>query len=153
MINMIYDFKTHSIYYESNYFMYNTFSLTIDTLELMFEMVTGKFIGIQGFFPLIQAEKCKLKIPPVEKCKDYYLEDVTGFKLGLTYDLSDEIPKARTYFEKLVIRYDKEKGIIQVGSNLKDDDIIYKINENIMLIFDSQNILKCIFIKPSSFFN
>lgn len=152
MANMIYEFKTHSIYYDSNY-LYNTFSLTIDTLELFFELVTGKFIGIQGFFPLIQAKKCKLNLPQVERCKEYYLEDVSGYKLGIAYDLIVKIPQTRMYFENLVIKFDKEKGIIQVGSNPKHDDVIYKINENIILIFDFQNILKCIFIMPSFFLN
>lgn len=153
MYKMIYEFKTHSIYYDSNDMMCNTFSLTIDTLEMLFELKTGKFIGIQGYFPLLRAQKCKLTLPQIKNYNDYYLDNVSGYRLGFTYDLTVEIPQTRTYFAKMNIKFDREKGIIQVGTNLGNNDKILKIDENIVLIFDHQNILKCIFIVPTVFLN
>ncbi len=55
MDNMIYDFKTHSLYYENQNISVPNFSLSIDTLEIVFELQTWKLLGIQGFFPIINA--------------------------------------------------------------------------------------------------
>lgn len=42
MDNMIYDFKTHSLYYDNKNTNTTNFSLAIDTLELVFELQTGR---------------------------------------------------------------------------------------------------------------
>lgn len=49
MREMIYDFTTHSLYYENESIDVPNFSLAIDTLEMIFELQTGKLLSIQGF--------------------------------------------------------------------------------------------------------
>ena len=66
MNEMIYDFKTHSLSYRNPDIDVSHFSLAIDTLELVFEIQTGKLLGVQGFFPLIKANVCNVDFP---KCK------------------------------------------------------------------------------------
>ena len=47
---LIYDFKTHGLYYETQNTNNPSFSLAIGTLEMVFELQTGKLVRIEGFF-------------------------------------------------------------------------------------------------------
>lgn len=48
MKDMIYNFATHSLYYENQGIDAAKFSLAIDTLEMIFELKTGKLLCVQG---------------------------------------------------------------------------------------------------------
>ena len=81
MKEMIYDFAIHTLYYENQDIRVPNFSLAIDTLELVFEIQTGKLLCIQGFFPLVQASEGNVNLPECKK-GDYLLHN---FDLILAY--------------------------------------------------------------------
>ena len=92
MKEMIYDFTTHSLYYKNQDIEVPNFSLTIDTLEMVFELQTGKLLCIQGFFPLIQAVKSNIRLPVCDKA-DYLLcnFDLSTCNQNEVYDLTKEV--------------------------------------------------------------
>ena len=152
MDNMIYDFKTHSLYYENQNISVPNFSLSIDTLEMVFELQTGKLLGIQGFFPIIKAITCSISLPVCDE-KEYVLKDtdLSVYRQNEVYDMIQKIPQIRKYFEKPQIKYDKEKGIIQVGSEIQKGEVGIKINDNILCGLDRNLDLKCLYIIPTKF--
>lgn len=152
MDNLIYDFKSHSLYYEKPSISVPIFSLLIDTLEMVFELQTGKLIGIQGFFPIIKAITCSISLPMCDK-KEYVLKnsDLSSYEQNKVYDMLQRMPQIKKYFEKMQIKYDKERGIIQVGSDMQKGEIGIKINNNILCGFDNNLDLKCLYIIPTIF--
>ena len=152
MNNMIYDFKTHSLYYDAPNTNIPNFSLTIDTLELVFELQTGRLVRIQGFFPIIKAITCSINLPAWDE-KDYVLQntDLSIYRQNEVYDMIQKIPQIKKYFEKMQIKYDKEKGIIQIGSEMQNGEVGMKISDNILCGLDSNLDLKCIYVIPTKF--
>lgn len=152
MENMIYNFKTHSLYYENQDIGVPSFSLSVDTLEMVFELETGKLVRIQGFFPIIKASACSISLP-ICKEKEFVLKntDLFAFRQNEVYDIVQKIPQIKKYFEKILIRYDKEKGIIQVGSELQKGEVGIKINDNILCGLDNNLDLKCLYLIPTKF--
>lgn len=152
MKEMIYDFATHSLYYENKDADVPNFSLTIDTLELVFELQTGKLLCAQGFFPLIQAFKSDIHLPECNK-GDYLLHnfDLSMCKPNEVYDLIKKIPKTQKYFEKVPIKYDRKKGIILIGEEMNEKETIIEVNDNIMCGLDQNLDLKCVYIIPTRF--
>jgi hypothetical protein len=73
MKEMIYDFAIHTLYYENQDIRVPNFSLAIDTLELVFEIQTGKLLCIQGFFPLVQASEGNVNLPECKRVTIYYI--------------------------------------------------------------------------------
>ena len=49
------------------------------------------------------------------------------------------------------IKYDKEKGIIQIGSEMQNGEVGMKISDNILCGLDSNLDLKCIYVIPTKF--
>lgn len=152
MREMIYDFTTHSLYYENQGIDVPNFLLTIDTLEMVFELQTGKLLYIQGFFPIIQATKTNICLPAYDK-KDYLLHnfDLSTCNQNEVYDLIKKIPQTQKYFEKEFVKYDKEKGIIQVGGEMKEQETAIEVNNNILCGLDQNLDLKCLYIIPTRF--
>lgn len=152
MNKMIYDFKTHSLSYRNPDIDVLHFSLAIDTLELIFELKTGKLLGVQGFFPLIKANVCDIDFP---KCKlgDYFLHniDLSIFKKGEVYDLIQKIPQTKKYFEEMSVKYDKVKRIIQIGENSSEGENLIRANNNIVCGLDENSDLRCVYIIPEEF--
>lgn len=152
MREMIYDFTTHSLYYENQGIEVPNFSLTIDTLEMVFELQTGKLLCIQGFFPLIQAVKSNIHLPVCDKA-DYLLHnfDLSTCNQNEIYDLTKKIPQTQKYFEKISIKYDRGKGIIQIGEEMKEKETAIEVNDNILCGLDQNLDLKCVYIIPTRF--
>lgn len=152
MREMIYDFTTHSLYCEKQGIEVPNFSLTIDTLELVFELQTGKLLCIQGFLPLIQAFKSNIHLPVCDKA-DYLLYnfDLSTCNQNEVYDLTKKIPQTQKYFEKKSIKYDREKGIIQIGEEMKEKETTIEVNDNILCGLDTNLDLKCVYIIPTRF--
>lgn len=151
MREMIYDFTTHSLYCENQDIDVPNFSLTIDTLEMVFELQTGKLLCIQGFFPIIQATKSNIHLPTYDK-KDYLLHiDLSMCNENEVYDLTKKIPQTQKYFEKKFIKYDREKGIIQIGHEMKKQETAIEVNNNILCGLDQNLDLKCVYIIPTRF--
>lgn len=152
MNEMIYAFKTHSLSYRNPDIDVSHFSLAIDTLELVFELQTGKLLGVQGFFPLIKANVCNVDFP---KCKlgDYFLHnvDLSTFKKDDVYDLIHKIPQTKKYFEEMSVKYDKVKQIIQIGKNSSEGENLIKVNNNIVCGLDENFNLRCVYIMPEEF--
>ena len=149
---MIYDFKTHSLIYRNPDIDILHFSLAIDTLELIFELKTGKLLGIQGFFPLIKANVCNIDFPHY-KLGDYFLQniDLSIFKKDEVYDLIQKIPQTKKYFEEISVKYDKVKQIIQIGEDSKEGENLIKVNDNIVCGLDKNSDLRCVYIIPEEF--
>lgn len=152
MENMIYNFKTHSLYYENQNISVPNFSLAIDTLEMVFELETGKLVRVQGFFPIIKAIVCSIDFP-VCKEKEFVLRntDLSVYRQNEVYDIIQKIPQIRKYFEKQQIKYDKEKGIIQVGDEIQKGEVGIKVNDNIVCGLDNNLDLKCLYLIPTEF--
>ncbi len=152
MDNMIYDFKTHSLYYENQNISVPNFSLSIDTLELVFELQSGKLVRIQGFFPIIKAITCSISLPVYDE-KEFVLinTDLSVYRQNEVYDMMQKIPRIRKYFERTPMKYDKERGIIQVGSEIQEGEVGIKVNDNILCGLDCNLDLKCIYIIPTKF--
>lgn len=152
MNEMIYDFKTHSLSYRNPDIDVLHFSLAIDTLELIFELQTGKLLGAQGFFPLIQANVCNIDFP---KCKSgYYLlhnVDLSMFKKDEVYDLTQKIPQTKKYFEEISLKCDKVKRIIQIGENPSEGENLVMVDNNIVCGLDENLDLRCLYIMPEEF--
>lgn len=137
MKEMIYDFAIHSLYYENQDIKVPNFSLAIDTLELVFEIQTGKLICIQGFFPLVQAYEGNVNLPVCKK-GDYLLYDfdLSTCKQNEVYDLIKKIPQTQKYFAKVPVKYDKEKGIILIGKETTEKETVIEVNDNIFCGLD-----------------
>lgn len=152
MNEMIYDFKTHSLSYGNQDIDVPNFSLTIDTLEIIFELQTGKLLGVQGFFPLLKATMCDINLPKW-KVGDYFLHnvDLSIFKKNEVYDLIRKIPQTKKYFENLSIKYDKSKRIIQIGEDACEGENVIKVNNNILCGLDKNSDLRCVYIMPEKF--
>ena len=152
MREMIYDFTTHSLYYTNKEISVSIFSLAIDTLEMVFELQTGKLIGIQGFLPLVQASNSKIFLPKFQK-GEYLLQkfDLSKCNPNEVYDWTKIVPQTQKYFEKLSIKYDAENGIIQIGETLSEQETAIKVNDNILCGLDQNLYLKCVYIMPTQF--
>ena len=150
-VNMIYEFNTHSIYLKEKY-KKPTFSLMIDTLELVIDYLTRKVLNVQGFLPLIKAVKSKIILPEAPKgdyCIDYIdFSEINQFDVS---SISKMIPKSKIYFENNEIVFDKEKGIIRLGLTDSRYDKYIKICDNVIIGYDGENIIKCIYIIPDKF--
>lgn len=67
------------------------------------------------------------------------------------YDWTKIVPQTQKYFEKLSIKYDAEKGIIQIGETLSEQETAIKVNDNILCGLDQNLYLKCVYIMPTQF--
>ena len=152
MNEMIYDFKTHSLSYRNPDIEVLHFSLAIDTLELIFELQTGKLLGAQGFFPLINVDVCSIDFPKY-KLGDYLLHNInlSIFKKDEVYDLIQKIPQTKKYFEEMFVKYDKVKHIIQIGENSSEGENLIMVNNNIVCGLDENLELRCVYIMPDEF--
>lgn len=152
MKEMIYDFATHSLYYENEDIDVPNFSLSIDTLEMVFELQTGKLLYIQGFLPLIQASNSNIHLPVCDK-GDYLLYnfDLSTCNQNGVYELVKKIPQTQKYFQKMSIKYDRTNGIIQIGEEMKAQETTTEVNDNILCGLDNNLDLKCVYIIPTKF--
>lgn len=148
---MIYEVSTHNLYYQIDDNI-KVFSLTIRTLELLFEALTGKLINVRGFLPLIQAEKCKIEISCMED-GEYFLPcvDLHEIKTNSVWELIEVMPECKSYFENVKIYFDENKGIILLGNEEGVKQPIIKINDNLFVGCDKQDYLQCVYIKPTKF--
>lgn len=149
---MVYEFKTHSLYYESKQIFVPNFSFTIDTLEIICELKSGKLLGVQGFFPLLKASIEIIELPNTKKCS-YYIPGVhrLNCKKNSIYDLMKKVPETEKYFKPLFIRFDKNKGIIHIGVKLSKKEIGIKIDNNIICGCDMNLNIKSLYIIPNQF--
>ena len=78
---------------------------------------------------------------PVRKKGDYILHnfDLSACKQNAVYDLIKKIPQTQKYFEKPSLKYDKERGIIQIG---KESETVIEVNDNIFCGLDQNADLK-----------
>ena len=61
------------------------------------------------------------------------------------------MPQTQKYFEKISIKYDRGKGIIQIGEDVKEQDTAIEVNDNILCGLDHNLDLKCVYIIPTKF--
>ena len=57
-------------------------------------------------------------------------DNQTSF-IGDLFDLTKKVPQIQKYFEKMPIKYDSEKGIIQIGEEMKGQETAIEVNGNI----------------------
>ena len=77
--------------------------------------------------------------------------DLSTCNQNEVYDLIKKIPQTQKYFEKEFVKYDKEKGIIQVGGEMKEQETAIEVNNNILCGLDQNLDLKCLYIIPTRF--
>lgn len=149
--NMIYDFKTHSINIINRY-RESRFSLTIETLELVIDFRTKRLLYVQGYFPLLNAVDAMIKLPK-ERKGDYFFDKIDDSNISPydIYSLADKQPQSEMYLKKFPELFDKEKGIIQLGSNERKRLDFIRINNNLIVGQDNKFIIKCIYIIPDKF--
>ena len=148
---LIYDFKTHSLYYECFQEIEHVFFLAIDTLEIKCLISSGKIIGVQGFLPLINSIKEKMEIKTYEN-GTLCIGNVSKYNYAenMLYNIFDKEPSSEQYFANKPIRYDN-RGIVFLGTFPENDERIIKINKNIFCGVDKLYNLKCIYILPDKF--
>lgn len=149
--NMIYNLNTHSINIRNRYNELR-FSLTIDTLELVIDFRTKRFLYVQGYFPLLNTLDSTIELPK-EKKGDYFFDniDVSNINPYDVFSLADKQPQSETYLKKFPRLFDKEKGIIQLGSNKMEKLDFIKINNNLIIGQDNKFVIKCMYIIPDKF--
>ncbi len=148
---MIYNNSTHSI---ENYprVTLPTFSITIGTMEIVMEYMSGKIVYIQGFLPLVKAQRIEIELP-LAQTGDFFFRDIdmtTIRKFGV-YELSELLPASETYFSESGVLFDQERGIIRIGGELTADDRLVRINDNIIVGIDNRLAMKCLYIMPDRF--
>lgn len=148
---MIYEFKTHSIIIENPY-KEPTFSLTIGTLEIVVDYDTKQIIYIQGFFPLMKAERAQIVLPKAKQ-GNFYLSNInlSNIEPYDIFSLTSKVPQCKEYYEKNVTVFDESQGIIQLGEVNGQECIFLQINDNLIIGHDSALIPKCIYIMPDKF--
>lgn len=147
---MIYNFSNYSFSYEAK--NEQTFSLVLDTLELEYNLETGKLIDINGYLPLASAQNIDISIPPVKSdIIQFEFSEADEVEDGDAFDIFDEIPEMTKYFIPKQIVYDRNKGIIKIGADLTNQEKIIKINKNILCGLTKDRIIKCIYLIPDKF--
>lgn len=145
---MIYEYNVHGLYYE-NKFGAGCFTLTIGFLQLDFDFKSGKFSRVYGYLPLDQEAKCEIQLPDWKE-GEYYLKD-TGCESDMAYDFTQIVPETINYFGSGRVDFDRTKGVIFLGSKISEKEKGIRIDDNILLGFDEEGILKCIYIIPDCF--
>ncbi len=147
---MIYNFSNHGFSYEAK--NEQTFSLVLDTLELEYNLETGKLIDINGYLPLVSVQNIDISIPPVKSgIIQFEISEADEVEDGDAFDIFDEIPEMTKYFIPKQIVYDRNKGIIKIGAALTNQEKIVKINNSILCGLTKDRIIKCICLIPDKF--
>lgn len=144
---LIYDFREHGLYYQNSMddSKVKKITLTIDTLQLEFNYITGELLTVTGYFPLFNACRIPLEIPLcIEKKFTVKLENVEYIP-GMAYDYFKFYPESKIYFIKddfPIIFYDEENRRILIGNmNALNADNM-KLNKNIICALDEKRNLK-----------
>ena len=148
---MIYEFKTHSIVIK-NHYKKPTFSLTIGTLEIVVDYDTKQIIYIQGFFPLMKAERAKIMLPKAKQ-GNFYLSniDLSNVEPYDIFSLTSKMPQCKENYEKNVTIFDEAQGIIQLGKSNEHESTFLQISDNLIIGHDSALVPQCIYIMPDKF--
>ncbi len=148
---LIYDFREHGLYYQ-NYMedlMIKKFTLTIDTLQLECDYITGKLLSVSGFLPLFNAYRSFLKMPfCVEKELDFQTRGAE-FISGMAYDFFKFYPDSKEYFikeELPIITYDDKNKRILIGARNSLGSHNIQINKNIICTIDENKNLKALLL-------
>ena len=148
---MTYNTNTHSIdIYPRE--IQPTFSITIETMEIVIDYNSVKMVYIQGFLPLVKAQRVAIDLPLAE-AGDYFFSDIdmTSIRKFGVYELSELLPASESYFSEYRVLFDQKRGIIQTGAELTSDDRLIKINDNIIIGMDARLAIKCIYMMPDRF--
>lgn len=144
----IYNKKTHSINRNSDY--NNTFSITINFFEMIYDWDSYRLVDICGFIPLIKAEKINIDLPIYTQGEFIIKLKKHNVKPGEIYDYNDIAFTNGIDFQNGKVYYDEKKGIICIG-DINFNNIALMINNNIVCVIDDNNILRCLYILIESF--
>ena len=151
---MIYNFEEHGLYYEKNFSGVPYFSLTINTLELLFDLSNGRLLWVSGYLPLVQA--MRKNIPMLRHSeRDFFLENIgqEGFRRATAYNIFEVMPLTKKYFQDVAIKLDPLKGIIQLGAEIELHEEVFSVDKNIFYAVDSDGTLKSLCLVPDEFLN
>ena len=105
-MSLIYNFKEHGLYFDKEDDGVPKVYISINTLELIFDLTTGTLIGVQGFLPLVRALISKIDLPDViEKAYRLAKDDLKECKCNEVYEFSDLKPETQKNFENNQPRY------------------------------------------------
>lgn len=152
MKELIYERNTHSLNYAERCSA-NSYSLTINFLELIFDYDTNVLIGVQGFLPLIKAECCDIKLP---KSKDglYQITNINNSKIrqGGIYDYSSVVTTAKFDNNEVQIKYDTKEGFIELDLfPIGKDASFITIDKNLVCSINNTGVLQRLYIIPDQF--
>ncbi|MCM1181059.1 MAG: hypothetical protein NC347_12435, partial [Clostridium sp.] len=84
---------------------------------------------------------------------DYYINDIdySNIEKFDIFSLLDKIPKCKEYFDNNSIVFDKKNGIIQLGFISNRNDNYVKVSDNLIIGYDNEDIIQCIYIIPDKF--
>lgn len=169
MSKLIYETNGHGLYYEENKESEEIVYFSIGTIQIGCEPKTGRVLKIDGYLPLINAEKVDIEEKPFEE-GDVFIGDIgkykylnpvyfelisnqknNGYIKGVVYNLFSSEPDAEKYFCDKQPKYDERKGIIQIGTSITTKEELIKVNRNIYCGVDKNHILKCVLIIPDLF--
>lgn len=149
---LIYRFEEYGLYYEPeiDYGTKDVITLSIDTLQIDFDQLSGNILSLYGFLPLVKARKINIKMPLcIEGQFSIPLQSFRK-KAGIVYDYFCFFPESRVYFIKAgfpILSYDKKGKRILIGTWETNDRCI-KVNDNITCGIDKKNNLKFIMVSP-----
>lgn len=140
---MKYDLSCHSIYNEGYAYLESVVSLYIGTIEMVFDYASGNLICVQGFLPLVKAERREMNFPKYED-GIYQIPRYDGLELKeyMAYEFDSVCKESSRYFTPLKIRYDCQKGLIAIGNADVTEDIAIRVKSDTYCYCDDMNNLK-----------
>lgn len=148
---LIYDFRENGLYYQNQVddLMVKKITLTIDTLQLECDYITGELLSVTGYLPLFNASKNFIEIPSCIEKKFIIQAGNVEFTSGMAYDFFKFYPDSKKYFIKAelpIISYDDKNKRILIGDiNISGGENI-QINKNIVCTVDENGNLKALLL-------
>ncbi|MBQ9691104.1 MAG: hypothetical protein IJV62_03245, partial [Eggerthellaceae bacterium] len=128
----------------------DAFFLTINFLELAFDIKTKNLIDAFGFFPLINANKIHIELPPYENGDFTIRLHDENIISGAIYDYEKKAHSNEKGLMGTKIYYDEASKVICLGEiDFRHKSI--KINNNIICTLDQEDILRCLYILIDEF--
>lgn len=149
--NLIYSFIENGLYYENQLKneVGKTVSLTIDTLQINIDYLTGNILSVTGFLPLFKANKNSIVIPQVVAEKFCVSMKNVEYQKGIAYDYFKFFPESERNFIRNglpILEYDNENKRILIGTRDDINDKYIKVDKNIICGIDSAKNLKALLI-------
>lgn len=151
MSQLVYDFREHGIYNQNHIanLTVKKITLTIDTLQLECDYITGELLSVSGYFPLFRACRSLLEIPSSTKKEFIARVGDVEYIPGMAYDYFKFYPESKKYFingELPKVTYDEKNKRILIGDIITPNGNNIQINKNIICALDEEGNLKALML-------